>query len=185
MKYRQTGEYQLISEKTSLVQFNESYAIQSFDCGIEDYNNFLIHDARKYIDMGVSSIQLLIENGTDFILGYMALLTDSFFLDKAEKQRLELDIPFSSVPALKVGKLATHQARKEHHYGCYLLEIALGHAQELLENGIACRFLTLDADIEYNPETPVFYEMNGFIRNEHKMQQNRNGNISMRYDIFM
>ncbi|MEW9697590.1 hypothetical protein [Paenibacillus sp. SI8] len=184
MKYRDTGEYEVISQKVSLVPFDEIYLIQPFDCGVTDYNNFLVHDARKYISMGISSVHLLIENGTDFVLGYLALLTDSFLLDKSEKEKMELDIPFSSVPALKIGKLATHKDRKEHHYGCYLLELALGHAQELLENGIACRFLTLDADIEFNATNPEFYERNGFVRNQHKTLKSREHSVSMRYDIF-
>jgi hypothetical protein len=182
MKYRETGEYEIISKKVSLFQFDEKYPIEQFDCGIDDYNQFLIHDARKYIDMKISSVHLLIENGTDFVLGYIALLTDSFLLDKEEKANAGLEIPFSSVPALKIGKLATHKDRKEHHYGCYLLELSLGFVEELMECGIACRFLTVDADVEYNPRTPDFYEGNGFVRNQHKTLANRTSNVSMRYD---
>jgi hypothetical protein len=184
MKYRESGEYEIILSKVSLVSFNEKYSLQNFDCGIPDYNNFLIHDARKYIELGISSVHLLIETGTDFILGYIALLTDSFLLDDEEKESLKLNVPFSSVPALKVGKLATHKDRKEHHYGCYLLELSLGFAQELLEYGTACRFITVDADIEYNEKTPEFYEGNGFIKNQHKMLNRRKSSVSMRYDIF-
>jgi hypothetical protein len=183
MKYRETGEYEEIFSKASLVPFKESYPLSDFDCGVADYNNFLLHDARKYIELGISSVHLLIENGTDFVLGYIALLTDSFLLDSEEKESLRLDIPFSSVPALKVGKLATHKSRKEHHSGCCLLELALGFAQELREFGTACRFITLDADIEFNPDNPKFYESNGFVMNQHK-QLKRNKSVSMRYDIF-
>jgi hypothetical protein len=85
---------------------------------------------------------------------------------------------------LKIGKLATDKNRTENHYGCYLLELALGFAENLLDQGIACRFLTVDADIEYNPDTYKYYEKNFFVKNEHKSLQNRKTNISMRYDIF-
>jgi hypothetical protein len=184
MRYRETGEYELISEKVQLVHFDEKYPIHLFDCGVSDYNDFLVYDAKKYIDLGISSVQLLIDKNTEQILGYIAFLTDSFLLDKTEKEKMDLDIPFSSVPALKIGKLATQKDRTEHHYGCYLLELALGFAQQLLEDGIACRFLTLDADVEFNANTPMFYEKNGFVKNEHKSFQRRTDNVSMRYDIF-
>ncbi|WP_410514292.1 hypothetical protein PaeBR_07785 [Paenibacillus sp. BR2-3] len=173
MRYRETGEYEVISTKVSLVDYDESCDLESFDCGIPDYNSFLLSDARKYIEIGISSVHLLVENETNFVLGYVALLTDSFLLDKSEKVKLELDIPFSSVPALKIGKLATDKSRTEHHYGCYLLELALGFADNLLNEGIACRFLTVDADAEYNPNTFQYYEKNGFIKNEHRTVINR------------
>ncbi|WP_168120730.1 N-acetyltransferase [Paenibacillus sp. HB172176] len=183
MRYRDTGEYETISNLVSLVDFDENYPLESFDCGIEDYNNFLLHDAKKYIELGISAVQLLIDNESNAVLGYIAMLTDSFYLDSEEKNQLELDVPFNSVPALKVGKLATHKDRNEFHYGCYLLELSLGYAQNLLEEGIACRFLTVDTDIEFREDTPSYYEMYGFVRNLHKNQKRKNV-VSMRYDIF-
>jgi hypothetical protein len=93
---RYVEEYDLISEKVSLVPFNEKYPIHLFKSGIEDYDNFLREDARKYIELGISSVHLLIENGTDFILGYIALLTDSFLLKPEEKTAAGIDTPFNS-----------------------------------------------------------------------------------------
>lgn len=184
MRYFDNGEYKEIDQKVFLVLYNENYNLKLFDCGVEDYNNFLIYDAKKYMDLGISSVHLLVENRTDFVLGYIALLSDSFLLDVNEKEKLCLDVPYNSVPALKIGKLATHKDRKEHHYGCYLLWQALGFAEELLQNAVACRFITVDTDIEYDGRTPEFYEKNGFIKNEHVSYKKRTKNVSMRYDIF-
>ncbi|MED1471784.1 hypothetical protein [Bacillus salipaludis] len=184
MKYRLTGEYETIIEHTSIVNFSKEYKLEEFDCGVEDYNTFLINDAEYYVENGISSVHLLIHNDTNDIIGYFALLTDAFLLDKNEKTSLELHIPFSSVPALKIGKLATSKNHKEYHYGCYLLWMALGFARELEELGIACRFLTVDADIEYNPDNYKFYEANGFVINQHKSLLQRKNFVSMRYDLF-
>nr|AGS52130.1 hypothetical protein [uncultured bacterium contig00034] len=52
------------------------------------------------------------------------------------------------------------------------------------DNGIACRFLTIDADIENNPNVVEFYIKNGFVYNERFSNKNRL-TISMRKDIFI
>jgi len=51
-------------------------------------------------------------------------------------------------------------------------------------NGIACRFLTIDADIEHNPNVTEFYIKNGFVPNERLNNKNR-VTVSMRKDIFV
>jgi ribosomal protein S18 acetylase RimI-like enzyme len=185
MKYRNTGEYGEIAEKTSLVPFSTEYRIGDFDCGIEDYNLFLINDAKHYIESQISSVHLLIDDDSKDVIGYIALLADAFRLDKEEKRKVGLEhIPFNSVPALKIGKLAISKNHRDYHYGSYLLELSLGFAQDLIDRGVACRFLTVDADIEFNPNTPHFYEINGFVYNEHREYRNRTHAISMRYDLF-
>lgn len=183
MKYINTGVYDEIVQFTSLVPFSKDYDLTKFDCGLEDYNHFLVHDATYYIKEGISSVHLLIQHDTKEIIGYIALLADAFILDKTEKEKLNLTVHFSSVPALKIGKLATSKHHKNYPYGSYLLYISLGFARELEELGIACRFLTVDADIEFNKDTPKFYQQNGFVKNEH-VQMKRKKSVSMRYDLF-
>lgn len=52
------------------------------------------------------------------------------------------------------------------------------------EMGVACRFITVDADIEYNPDTPEFYFKNDFVENLSNKKKNARHTISMRKDIF-
>ena len=91
------------------------------------------------------------------------------------------DIPFRTIPALKIGKLAVNQAYERHHYGSFMLWLALGFAENLLHEGIACRFLTVDADVLSNSDTPAFYQKNGFVENQR--YRSRTNSVSMRYDI--
>lgn len=182
MRYRHTGEYDEIAERTKLVAFSSEYRIGDFDCGIKDYNEFLRKDAGIYIRHQISQVHLLLDNQSQDVLGYIALLADTIALEPPEKESEELSVPFNSFPALKIGKLATSKYHKEHHYGCFLLELALGFAESLNHSGIACRFLTVDADIEYNPNTDKFYANNGFVRN--LKYAKRTKNVSMRYDVF-
>lgn len=159
--------------------------MDGFDCGVKDYNDFIVHDAAHYTNEHISSVHLLLDRETQDVLGYVALLTDSFRLDAEEKKRTNLhDIPFSIVPAMKIGKLAVSQKHSGMKIGSYLLWLSLGFAEMLNETGIACRFITVDADVEFDESTPEFYLRNGFEFNEHRDYQSRTKNKSMRYDMF-
>lgn len=181
MLYR--DEFEEIKRTVVLVDFSPGYRLGDFDCGVEDYNEFLLNDAEYYIEQNVSQVKLLIDKKTADVVGYMALNTDSFKLDEDEKKKEDLDIPFTSVPALKIGKLAVNLKYAGKDYGSYLLFMALGLAEELNELGIGCRFIVVDADIQHDLKTPDFYIKNGFIDNE-KMNKGRDKSISMRYDLF-
>ena len=64
-----------------------------------------------------------------------------------------------------------------------MLWLALGVLEQINETGVGCRFLVVDADVTQNPDTPSFYEKNGFVYNE-KENRHRTRAISMRYDVF-
>lgn len=181
MRYRKTDEYDEIAERTELVKFSSEYRIGDFDCGIKDYNDFLTNDASIYIEHCISRTYLLLDKHSYDVVGYIALLADSITLEPPEKELEGLTMPFNSFPALKIGKLATSKDHKEYHYGSFLLELAVGFAESSNESGVACRFLTVDADLEYDPDTPVFYKKNGFIPNQ--KYASRTKTVSMRYDI--
>lgn len=119
----------------------------------------------------------------------MTLSADSIKLTNEEKTLHEISkVPYASIPALKVGKLAVNKELSEQAerkgYGSFMLEMARAFAFNMNELGIACRFITVDADIEYEPDTPRFYEKNGFIENLSNKRRNAKHTISMRKDIF-
>lgn len=63
--------------------------------------------------------------------------------------------------------------------------MARAYAFRMNELGVACRFITVDADIEYNQETPKFYYKNRFVENLMNKKRNAKHTISMRKDIFV
>ena len=65
-----------------------------------------------------------------------------------------------------------------------IIEIPSFFAFEMNEIGIACRFVTVDADIEYNSDTPEFYKKNGYVENLSNRSRNAKHTVSMRKDIF-
>ena len=159
-----------------------------FDSHIQEYNEFL-NIANEFYDLNVSKTFLLIHKDTKELLAYMTLSADSIRLTREEKEGHDMTVvPYSSSPALKIGKLAVNKELsdivKRKGYGSFMLELARAFAFDMNKMGVACRFLTVDADIEYNPDTPLFYKKNGFVENLSQKSRNPKHTISMRKDIF-
>ena len=159
-----------------------------FDSHINEYNEFL-QFADKFCDLNISKTFLLLHKKTNELLAYMTLSADSIKLTNEEKELHDISkVPYASIPALKVGKLAVNKELskeiKRKGYGSFLLEMARAFAFQMNELGVACRFITVDADIEYNPNTPQFYEKNGFVPNLSNKRRNAKHTVSMRKDIF-
>ncbi|TCL74231.1 acetyltransferase (GNAT) family protein [Hydrogenispora ethanolica] len=175
--------YEQLAEQMVLVNYSPGYKLGEFDCGIPEYNVFIQNDAESLIDLNFTQIKLLINKNNADVVGYIALCSDSFFVDKAEKEKY--NIQFSTFPALKIGKLAVHQNYRGRKIGHYLIFLTLGIVESMNEMGVACRFITVDADMEFDPNTPLFYEKFGFVYNEHGVYQGlKRKTRSMRYDIY-
>lgn len=191
MSYLTERDIMEIKDNVRLLSIKEIDDIShySFDSHIEEYNNFL-EIAEKFYDLNISKTFLLIHRETNELLAYMTLSADSIKLTNEEKELHDIGkVPYASIPALKVGKLAVNKesskkaARKG--YGSFLLEMARAYAFDMNELGVACRFITVDADIEYEPDTPQFYFKNGFVENLSNRSRNAKHTISMRKDIFI
>ncbi len=157
-------------EELILVEYSPSLNLGDFHCKDEDYRDWLINDAPYYISANLSHVKCLIDPKNDRILGYVAFCTDSFFITKSERNKicckLKLPkLPFESLPAMKIGKLAVHVEETDKKYGRYLLWLSVGFAKDLNDYGVACRFITVDADITADETIPVFYEKRGFVYN--------------------
>lgn len=166
----------------------EDVSHYSFDSGIKEYNTFL-EAAKKFCDLNISKTFFLIHKKTNELLAYMTLSADSIKLTSDEKEIHDIaKVPYASIPALKVGKLAVNKEVSEvamrKGYGSFLLEMARAYAFKMNEMGVACRFITVDADIEYREDTPDFYFKNGFVENLSNKRRNTKHTISMRKDIF-
>lgn len=190
MSYLTENEIIKIQNNVRLLSIKEIDDVShySFNSHIEEYNDFL-KIAEKFYDLNISKTFLLVHRRTNELLAYMTLSADSIKLTNEEKEVHDIGkVPYASIPALKVGKLAVNrEVSKEatrKGYGSFLLEMARAYAFQMNELGIACRFITVDADIEYNPNTPQFYVKNGFVENLSNKRRNAKYTISMRKDIF-
>lgn len=190
MSYLSIKDFKEISKEVKLISIRKLNNVQdfSFDSQIEEYNNYL-EVARAFDELDISKTFLLIHKKTCELLAYMTLSADSIKLTPNEKQEHDISkVPYASVPALKVGKLAVNRelsdSVKRKGYGSFLLEAARAFAYKMNEIGVACRFLTVDADIEYDENTTCFYEKNGFVVNLCNKSRKPKHTVSMRKDIF-
>lgn len=190
MEYLSDEEFMSIEDNVRLISIKDIDDISHylFDSHIQEYNEFL-NIANEFYDLNVSKTFLLIHKDTKELLAYMTLSADSIRLTREEKEGHDMTVvPYSSSPALKIGKLAVNKELsdivKRKGYGSFMLELARAFAFDMNKMGVACRFLTVDADIEYNPDTPLFYKKNGFVENLSQKSRNPKHTISMRKDIF-
>lgn len=190
--YLQDEMFAQITKQVKLVEFDENYRINDFDSGLADYNEFLVKLARECIDQNICRVYLLINKVNADVIGYMTLSNDSIKLSDNEKEVHGLDsIPFRSVPAIKIGQLATDVKYRESckGYGSYMIELAIGFAVKMGESeyGTICRFITVDVDTKNDSDDyslTNFYIKNGFEFNEQHNRDKRKLTKSMRLDIF-
>ena len=116
----------------------------------------------------------------------MSLIADAIKLTATEKELHNLAYPFKTVPAMKIAKLAVSAPFQEKYrgIGTLMVEMAAEIGAACNERHFACRFITVDADVEHNKSVINFYLKNGFFSNEETANKRRK-TISMRKDILV
>jgi hypothetical protein len=158
---------------------------KGFDCSIAEYNDYLLNDALRSMDDHIALAWLLTERSTGRIAAYMSLIMDAIKLSFTEKELHHLNYPFRTIPAMKIAKLAVDRSFSDKYKG--IGTFMIGSAERLAwacnVSYCACRFLTVDADLEHDEGIFSFYEKNDFIKNIELFNKNRK-TISMRKDIY-
>ena len=162
---------------------NKSF--KAFDCAIAEYNDYLFNDALRSMEDHISLTWLLVERSSGKIAAYMSLIMDAIKLSFTEKELHHLNYPFRTIPALKIAKLAVDRNFSEKYkgIGTFMIDSAVRLAWACNKNYCACRFITVDADLEHDKGILRFYEKNGFIQNSELYNRTRK-TISMRKDIY-
>ena len=158
---------------------------KGFYCSITEYNDYLVNDALRSMDDHIALTWLLTERATGKIAAYMSLIMDAIKLSFTEKELHHLNYPFRTIPAMKIAKLAVDQNFSEKYkgIGTFMIDSTERLARICNSTYCACRFLTVDADLEHDEGVLSFYEKNGFIKNVELYNKNRK-TISMRKDIY-
>jgi hypothetical protein len=162
-----------------------SVSSTGFTCPVEEYNEYLREDALRSQNDHIARTWLLRERATGAIAAYMSLIADAIKLSATEKELHTLNYPFRTIPAMKIAKLAVAASFQEKYkgIGTFMIHAAARKAIGCNEDYFACRFLTVDADIEHDPTVTAFYTKNGFIPNT-EMNNKHSKTISMRKDIW-
>jgi hypothetical protein len=159
--------------------------VSDFDCAIPEYNLYLHRDALHAQEDLVSLTWVLIGREDKKIVAYMSLIADAIKLSLAEKELHHLNYPFRTLPAMKIAKLAVSKTAKEQYrgIGTWMLDMATIFAERSNQTQFACRFVTVDADIENDAGVTEFYTRNGFFLNSEMVKKNSK-TINMRKDLF-
>ena len=165
--------------------FKSPSTCKDFDCGIPEYNDYLLNDALRSMNDYIALTWLLTERSTGKVAAYMSLIMDAIKLSFSEKELHNLNYPFRTIPAMKIAKLAVDSSfsKKYKGIGTFLIDTVERLALICNANYCAARFLTVDADIEHDKGVLAFYQKNGFIPNAELYNKNRK-TISMRKDIY-
>jgi hypothetical protein len=155
-----------------------------FSSPIEEYTDYLRNEAVRSQKDKMALTWLFRKRTTGEIAAYMSLIADAIKLSTTEKELHNLDYPFKTIPAMKIAKLAVSTPFQEQYkeIGSLMIELATHIAVACNDQYFACRFITVDADIEHNETVLEFYRKNGFTSND-EMNNKKRKVISMRKDI--
>jgi len=132
---------------------------ETFDCGDEDLNEFLVQDALRHAGEGIATTTLITYK--DRVVAYFALCSDAIRLTRGEKKK-DTTFFYKDFPALKIARLAVCLEYKSKGVGRYLLDVILGLAQNIIqEQNVAIKYLSVDAYYM----SKEFYQKYGFLIN--------------------
>lgn len=144
----------------------EEDVIQSFDCGDEDLNDFIINDAPLYYRARLSTSYVLEDKKTGDVIGYFSLAHDRISLtdfpsnssyNRFRKQFFSQGKMFKSYPAIKICRLGTDLRYRGEGIGTMIINMIIASYQQ--DNKAGCRFVTVDA----YKSALGFYESLGFL----------------------
>jgi ribosomal protein S18 acetylase RimI-like enzyme len=158
--------------------------LDRFFCGIAEYDEYLLNEALLAQRDRMALTWLFRERSTGNIAAYMSLIADAIKLSISEKEAHRLAYPFKTIPAMKIAKLAVSAAFREQYsgIGSLMIDMAVHIAKSCNDEYFACRFITVDADIEHDEGVIEFYLKNGFTPNQ-EINNKRRKLVSMRKDI--
>ena len=125
--------------------------IDSFDCGDEDLNSFILEEAPLYRKALLAVTYVVEDSESGKVLAYFSLANDKVSLSDFESKT-----EFNRFRKHRC-RLAVDNAVRSLHLGSYLVKFIKSYF--VADNKTGCRFLTVDAYADAIP----FYLKNGFI----------------------
>ncbi len=134
-----------------------------FDCADEDLNEFFVKDSIE-ICKQLLAVTYAVEQNSQLV-AFFSISNDSIkkeTVGRSAFKRVTNLVPhckrYSSLPAVKIGRLATASSEQSKGIGSEILNFMKGWFTE--GNKTGCRFIIVDAN--NNHATIKFYEKNGF-----------------------
>ena len=145
-----------------IVSLTPDYVLSTFNCGDDDLNEFLLEDAKLFLEKRIANTFILEDEGR--IAAYFCLLNDKVSRQEITNSRwktIKDSFPesknFRSYPTIKIGRFAVSKDYQGQHIGSTLMDrLKLFLMNEVSRS--AFRYITVDAYLSAIP----FYVKNGF-----------------------
>lgn len=138
--------------------------IKSFKSYEKELIDFLNDDALDNQEKGISTTHLWFLKGTNYLIGYLTLLTDSLNLTSPLKKEFrEKGINYKSLPALKIGRVCVDDRFLKRGVGRLMIQFTINVIKETNKFS-GCRFITVDAkrNEDKSKDSIHFYKKIGF-----------------------
>ena len=132
-------EIENIKNNYYIVKLNAEHDLNSFTCGLDDMDDFLKNDALSQQDEKLNVTYLVMYD--DEVLGFFSLLSDIIKLKDIEN---EYDLPYSTCPAIKIGRFAVSEKYASLGLGTILLDNICFQIKRI-SKFLGVRFITVDA----------------------------------------
>lgn len=141
-------------------------SVQSFNCGDNDLDDFILNDASLYRNALLAITYVLERKADKEVVAYFSLANDRIALkdfpnntefNRFRRHRFVNEKRLTNYPAVKLCRFAVNRSVREQSIGTYLLDYMKSWFVD--DNKTGCRFLTVDA---YHSAEP-FYLRNGFF----------------------
>lgn len=145
-----------------LIKLAQESDLTGFDCGDEDLNEFLIEDAKGFLEKRIATTFILKDKNN--IVAYFCLLNDKISrqdVTNSQWKKIKGVFPeskqFGSYPCIKIGRFAVSSTYRGQNIGTDLMNLLKGMLYEHTSYS-AFRYLTVDAYLS----AIDFYKKNDF-----------------------
>ena len=128
----------------TIKRLDKGHDISEFCSFEKDLENFLKEDAFDNQAKNISVTYLLFSDNV--LIGYVSLLNDRLDLNPTLKKYFrDKGVLYSSLPALKIGRLCIDDRYLRKGYGTLLLKFCVLVSKKKINKFSGCRFITLDS----------------------------------------
>ncbi len=124
-------------------KLSQEHGIEGFACGEPDLDSYLKDRAALESDRNLGQTFVAIVPPVETVLGYYTLAASSVARGEVSKSQAS-GIPYPSIPAVRLGRLAVDQEAQRQGLGEFLLMDALARAERLTDE-VGVRLVELDA----------------------------------------
>ena len=162
-------------EEIRIEKLSKEHNISNFQCYEVELVKFLHEDALDNQEKRISMTYLWFLKETNKLIGYFTLLNDKITLEGNLKKFFnDKDINYSTLPSLKIARLAVDDRFLRRGIGSLMIEYTVRRAKFISIKIAGCRFVTVDAKKNSIP----FY-----LKNEFKIFKEEKDTIFMHLDV--